>query len=61
MVPASRWKQGLLGEAAPLIESLKSKTHLMIMFAYRKNLARLSLDLLFKDSSEATKRFCQSD
>src|SRR6516162_3494933 len=45
------WEQHRLGEAASLIESLKSNTHLIIDARNGKNLTHLQSILLFKDSS----------
>jgi len=44
-------EQHRLGEAASLIESLKSNAHLIIDTRKRKNLIHLQSILLFKDSS----------
>jgi len=43
-----------LGEAASLIETLKSNAHLIIDAGKRKDLTHLQSILLFKDSSKAT-------
>src|SRR6516165_2803262 len=45
------WEQHRLGEAASLIESLKSNAHLIIDARNGKNLTHLQSILLFKDSS----------
>ena len=45
------WEQHRLGEAASLIESLKSNAHLIIDARTGKNLTHLQWILLFKDSS----------
>src|SRR5215469_15927279 len=49
-VSKAAWEQHRLGEAASLIESLKSKAHLIIDARNGKNLTDLQSRLLFKDS-----------